>query len=71
LRTNERRRSDHAACFHAENRTQALSAGKYAVPHGLMDGSWMLASRRQESIEGGVGGFSSLLQNLFQHRIAV
>jgi hypothetical protein len=31
----------------------------------------MLGGRRQESLERGVGGFSSLLQNLFQHGIAV
>ncbi len=64
-------RSDHAPRFHAEDWPQALSAGKYAVPHGLMDGSWMLGRRRQESIERGVGGFASLLQNLFQHGTAV
>ena len=64
-------RSDHAPRFHAEDWPQALSAGKHAVPHGLMDGSWMLGGRRQESIKGSVGGFASLLQNLFQHGTAV
>ena len=64
-------RSDHAPRFHAEDRPQAFSAGKHAVPHGLMDGGWMLAGRRQELLECGVGGFSPLLQNLFHHGIAV
>jgi hypothetical protein len=31
----------------------------------------MLGVWGQESLERGVGGFSSLLQNLFQHGIAV
>jgi len=31
----------------------------------------MLGSRGQKLLECGVGGFSSLLQNLFQHGIAV
>jgi hypothetical protein len=36
-----------------------------------MDGDRMLASRGQELFERDVGGFASLLQNLFQHGIAV
>ena len=31
----------------------------------------MLGGGRQELFERGVGGFASLLQNLFQHDIAV
>ena len=31
----------------------------------------MLGSGWQEALERGVGGFASLLQNLFQHGIAV
>jgi hypothetical protein len=31
----------------------------------------MLGSRRQEPVERGVGGFASLLQNVFQHGTAV
>ena len=70
-RPRTRCRSDHAPRFHAEDRPQALSTGKHAVPHGPMDGGWMLGGRRQELFERGVGGGASLLQNLFQHDIAV
>jgi hypothetical protein len=31
----------------------------------------MLCCRRQESLERGVGGFASLLQDLFQHDTGV
>src|ERR1035437_182616 len=64
-------RRDHAPRFHAEDRPQALAAGKHAVPHGLMDGGWMLGGGGQELFEGAVGVGASLLQNVFQHDIAV
>src|SRR5208283_703964 len=38
MRSTARGRRDHAPRFHAEDGPQALSAGKHAVPHGLMDG---------------------------------
>ena len=66
-----RSRRDHAPRFHAQDWPQALAAGKHAVPHGLMDGCWMLGSGRQEPVERNVGGFASLLQNVFQHGTAV
>jgi hypothetical protein len=70
-RAGRRCRCDHASRFHAQDRTQAFAPGKHAVAHGLMDRRRMLGSRRQESLEGGVGGFPSLFKNLFQHDIAV
>jgi hypothetical protein len=36
-----------------------------------MDGGWMLGGGGQELFEGGVGVGASLLQNVFQHDIAV
>jgi len=36
-----------------------------------MDGGWMLRGRGQEALKGGVGGFASVVQNLFQHGNAV
>ena len=54
---------DHLRGLHAEDGTQALAAGKNAVPHGLMDGRGILRSGGKQALERLVGEDATLFQS--------
>src|SRR5438128_731670 len=58
---------NHAGSFHAQDGSQAFSAGKHAVPHGLVNGFRPLRRWGQQSFQGLVNGPLALQQGFFKH----
>ena len=58
---------DHLRGLHAENGPQTLASGEDAVPHGGVNGRWILRGRRQEALQRGIGQTAALFQCLLDH----